>query len=219
MAAFGCGATDDVVIRVDGNPISRATVDHWLEIQEIISGDLPPRPLAPAESAPNRLKYRACVSYLKKTEAIAGGNEVRTVVSLQHECRERGEAARRQVLAILITYQWLLGESKERHITVSSQDVAEQVAKFRHSFPNQAAFSDYLKHQGKDVADQALILEIDLLQSNLKQAIIEQDGVAEAQRVLQKLPEKWAAKTSCAAGYVVPNCKQYKGSDAPEITT
>ena len=39
---------------------------------------------------------------------------------------------------------------------------------------------------------------------------------AEFARKGEGFPKKWIAKTSCSPGYVVPNCKEYKGPLPPD---
>lgn len=203
------------MIRVDGSTISSATVEHWTAIQATING------LLPAGQPPAKLdppRYTACVEHLRGGEA-ALGQGAQTVTSLRRECKQRVEGARQHVLAILLTYQWLSGESRALHASVSNREVSKQMESYRRSFPSQAAFRSQLKVQGKDVSDELLILKIDLLRSRLEQAVAGRAGEAAARRFLQELPQRWTPRTSCAAGFVVPGCKQYRGPAVPEITT
>jgi hypothetical protein len=220
LAACGRGASGDAVIRVGRNSISRATVDHWTVIQSTIDGEPSPRRPVPRGLVPDPPRYAACIGYLRASETTATkGGETPPAELLRSQCKQRYEDARNHVLAILITYQWLIGEGKEQGVAVSDDEVAKQMTEFRQGFHGEAAFRDFLRANGKSIADESLILKIDVLLSALKQRIVGRYGATAAGRFFQVFPKRWAAKTSCAAGYVVPNCKQYKGSDYPKITT
>jgi hypothetical protein len=34
---------------------------------------------------------------------------------------------------------------------------------------------------------------------------------------VEAFPRRWAARTTCSPGYVVPNCREYRGPDTPRI--
>jgi hypothetical protein len=77
---------------------------------------------------------------------------------------------------------------------------------------------NFLREEGKTVSDQRLIIELILLGGKVKRALIAHHGVKTGERVYREIPWVRRRKTNCAAGYVVPNCRQYRGPMQPEIT-
>jgi hypothetical protein len=128
--------------------------------------------------------------------------------------------AREHVIEILITYRLLIGESRSRHVPVSSREIADGLDEFENGFRSRAAFEGFLREQGKSVDDQRLVIEIELLLGRLEHTLIAQHGVQLGERIFHTLlPREWRGRTSCDPGYIVPNCRQYKGHLQPQITT
>lgn len=56
------------------------------------------------------------------------------------------------------------------------------------------------------------------VQNSIKQRLAAEQRRPILTELVKTWRNKWIAKTSCRTGYVVPNCKQYKGPAAPEAT-
>jgi hypothetical protein len=90
--------------------------------------------------------------------------------------------------------------------------------------PTPKALQKYLSITGESLADLRLIAEKDLFDSKLlelDESEFKQRGLTSPHQHEQalikaatELTQKWSARTSCLAGYVISDCKQYKGTRA-----
>lgn len=208
-------------MRVDGRAISRASVEHWIPIEAVISRLVSPKQPVPKGFVPDPPHYAACIGYLKgigRREADPGSTG--SIMLIRRQCRQRYENVRRHVLEILITFQWLLGESGEQHVALSPGELERAAAQFRSAnFQDEAGFQRYLKYSGESLADELLVERMDPLATKLQQVLVARDGATTAGRIFTTFPKRWAARTSCSPGYVVPDCRQYKGPLQPEAAT
>jgi len=221
LGACGGGSSSDVVIRVAGKPISKATVDHWLKVEAVISNELIPRRPPPKGLVPDPPAYTDCIAY-QRTHGLAlpKGSAAQVTAALKGQCRKRYESVRQHVLQLLVTFQWLIGEGARHGVKVSAGEVRQALARFRReNFTSDAAFEHYFTYTGETPADQSLVLKIDLLVAKLQHRITAQGGAAALAKFSKELTSRWVARTSCRRGYVVPDCKQYNGPLPPEAAT
>jgi hypothetical protein len=54
------------------------------------------------------------------------------------------------------------------------------------------------------------------LAKKLEYKIIGQIGIPRASKFYHEFPKRWAAQTNCSPEYIIPECKQYKGTQEPE---
>jgi hypothetical protein len=138
--------------------------------------------------------------------------------ALRSSCQKRYEAVRTHMITILISFQWMAAETKAHGITVSEAEVEREFERFRSEvYGTPAQFERYLKYTGETRADVLLISRINLVSTKLRNKLIKTEGIPGASKFYHELPIRWAAKTSCQSGFIVPDCKQYKGSRAPEV--
>jgi hypothetical protein len=90
-------------------------------------------------------------------------------------------------------------------------------------FASLSDFKKYLAATGETMSDQLFRSEIKLPSEEIDQRFLAKKGASELQRqralmrFFQEFPRRWAAKTTCQPGYVVPNCREYTGALAPQI--
>ncbi len=127
-----------------------------------------------------------------------------------------------QALGFLITSQWVLGEAAARHIEVSEAEVKQRYAQLVHeSFPKAGSLKKYLAKSGETEADLLARIKVELLASKVAAKVT--SGKSSSQRTAllsafeKGFHEHWKAYTDCKAGYVMEDCKQYKGK--PEDLT
>lgn len=219
-AACGGGMPPAVIVQVGGHSISKATLDHWVPIEAVIDHESIPQRPVPTGTVPDPPNYIACVAYLESiAPKVSGGGSKPTRVQLTGRCRQRYKDVRQHMLQILITYQWLIAESKALGIRVSEREVKHQFARFKNEeFGSEAVFEKFLRYTGESLGDELLIGRMDILSTKLRQKILTTRGIAGGSTFLHEFAKKWAAKTSCRRGYIVPDCKQYHGRLAPEAT-
>jgi hypothetical protein len=217
IGATGCGggASGDAVVQVGHNSISKATVEHWVKVEGVVSQKLIPRSPIPAGLVPDPPAYSACIHYLQQNSPTPAKHGS---AGLKRECRQRYQNTRRHVLAILITFQWLMGEGAKRGVSVSMGEARAALNRFkRENHLSNMAFQRYLDYTGQSLADVLLVVKIDALVTKLQQTIAAKLGAAGAAKFFNEFPKRWVGQTSCQAGYVMPDCKQYHGPLPPEV--
>jgi hypothetical protein len=208
-------AGDSIVARIDGNSITKATLDHWTDVEAVLAYEAEPKKPVPTGVIPDPPSYAKCIAYSKTTLALGGARLPQSRAQLKRQCEARRRTLQRHVLDILITYYWLLGEGTENGVKATAAEIGRVKDQI---FPTAASFHRYLTLTGERPADERLIIEKDLLDTELLQlaeAKSKPKGEHEHERVVveaaRAFTNKWKARTSCSAGYVVTECKQYQG--------
>ncbi len=127
-----------------------------------------------------------------------------------------------QALGFLITSEWVLGEAAARHISVSEAEVKQRYAQLVHqSFPKAGSLKKYLAKSGETEADLLARIKVELLASKIGAKVTAGKSAAQHSALLSAFEKgfhtHWKAYTDCKQGYVMEDCKQYKGK--PENLT
>jgi hypothetical protein len=208
-----------VIVRVGSRVITKASFDHWLPVIATVDYEL--RPLAPVPDwvVPDPPTYARCIAHLKTTAPTTGGT-----AALKTQCQQKSQMLRQQVLGFLITGEWLISEGEAKHLHVTGRQVRQRFAMAKKTqFPRQGDFAKYLAATGETVSDQLFRSELKLPAEKMEQQILAetQGGWLHRHRVLaqvmREFPRRWAAKTSCQPGYVIADCREYRGPLEPEI--
>jgi phosphatidylethanolamine-binding protein (PEBP) family uncharacterized protein len=122
-----------------------------------------------------------------------------------------------QALGFLITSEWVLGEAAARHITISEAEVKQRYAQLVHqSFPKAGSLKAYLSKSGETEADLLARIKVELLASRIAAKITAGKGSSSRTALLTAFETNfhahWKRLTDCHAGYVMEDCKQYKGN-------
>lgn len=217
----GASRTATAVATVGRTPITRGELDHWIAVLARREYEAVPKGPVPSGVVPDPPRYTACMAYLRARPAtVGGGSTSLTTKQLVAQCRDQYTALRELALGSLITGDWLIGEGDERGFKVTATEVSQRVAEVTgREFTNRAAFERYLSYTGETLADERLRSRIKLFSAKIEAQLLK-GGAQAQQRAYAKfnaeLPLKWAKRTTCLPGYVVPNCKEYRGSAKPE---
>ncbi len=127
-----------------------------------------------------------------------------------------------QALGFLITSEWVLGEAAARHLAVSEAEVKRRFAQLVHqSFPKAGSLRAYLAKSGESEADLLARIKVELLASRIAAKITAGRSASQRSALLagfeKNFQAHWRSLTTCNAGYVMEDCKQYKGK--PENLT
>ncbi len=127
-----------------------------------------------------------------------------------------------QALGFLITSEWVLGEAAARHIAISDAEVKQRFAQLVHqSFPKAGSLEAYLSKSGETEADLLARIKVELLASRIASKVTAGKGSSGRRALLTAFETNfhahWKRLTDCRAGYVMEDCKQYKGK--PEDLT
>jgi phosphatidylethanolamine-binding protein (PEBP) family uncharacterized protein len=127
-----------------------------------------------------------------------------------------------QALGFLITSEWVLGEAAARHITISDAEVKRHYAQLVHqSFPKAGELKKYLAKSGETEVDLLARIKVELLASRIAAKVTAGKSAKERSALLTSFENNfhahWKRLTTCNPGYVMEDCKQYKGK--PEDLT
>jgi hypothetical protein len=214
----GCGGSGglprEVAVQVGSNAISTATVARWVPIETyLLDSDIPKTP-PPKGLIPDPPRYADCIAYEREQPAEKRHPSKPTEAQLKDKCVQRWHYLRRHTLNNLILNEWLLGEAAERGIKVSSTEAREAMeTNVHHLFPHPNEFHRYLSSTGLTEADELKRMKTGLIANKVYKTVILAGKTPQLEYTA--FIKKWVAKTNCAAGYVIPDCKQYKGSLPP----
>jgi hypothetical protein len=201
-----------VAVRVGGYTVSKAAVAHWTPIEAIISLELIPKGPIAAGMVPDPPSYANCIGFQRTLAASTpGATRTPSPRQLRQECEKRYDSVRTHVLNILINYGWLIEEAARHNIKLSDAEVKKRFQENIHiEFSNDAAFQQYLTRTGLTETDELLRFRGAMLSGLIYDKVFKHRPQAYPEYLL-----RWAAKTSCAPGYITQNCKEYKGPLTP----
>jgi foldase protein PrsA len=173
LSACG-GIPGDAVVQVGGNPISKATYEHWLGVAASASATAPgEKPVVP--EPPN---FTACIAHLETTAPKpAKGQPKPTTAQLKSQCEQQYKSLQQEVLSFLISSQWVLGEAESLGVNVSDKEVKKQFEKIKDAqFPKAGEFEKFLASSGQSVSDLLLRVKLNLLSSKIQKKISKEKG-------------------------------------------
>jgi phosphatidylethanolamine-binding protein (PEBP) family uncharacterized protein len=155
----------DAVAYVAGVPISKASYEHWLTVENKLGGS--------------------------------------------------GNAGHR-ALGFLLTSEWVLGEAKARGVSVSDAEVKRRFTQLAHqSFPKAGSLQKYFSTSGETEADLLARIKVELLAAKVAAQVTAGKSASQRSEILTAFETNfhthWKALTNCKPGYVMEDCKQYKG--------
>jgi foldase protein PrsA len=179
LAVSACGGVPgNAVATVDGEPIEKASFDHWMNVLAKSSGQA-------GAAVPKPPAYTACIAQLRKTSPKpAKGQPKVTDATLKSQCKQQYTALRDQALQLLTSTQWLEAEADEMDIKVSDADVKKKVDEFKKSpqFAQKGAFEKFLKQAGATNEDIALQARAELLTQKITDKVTKgKDKVSNAE--------------------------------------
>ncbi|HEY2142006.1 MAG TPA: hypothetical protein VGG98_08100 [Solirubrobacteraceae bacterium] len=218
LAACG-GASGDVVAHIGPRSITKDDVNHWMST--LAGGDfyeISGRHTVPAGLVSEPPNYGACVSNLEAAAANASTRLAKTAAAqLLSKCRQLYQALKLQAVGYLVEAWWLIGLDGEEGVKATDGEVRQLFNKTEaEQFPKEGELQQYLARNRRSLADEMFVVKLDLLQQKTQKKI-----TTGGKQMLAKFTEagqRWTAKTSCRAGYVVQHCKQYTGTPASSTT-
>jgi Raf kinase inhibitor-like YbhB/YbcL family protein len=127
-------------------------------------------------------------------------------------------ALEHQVLGFLITSQWVLAEADHLGIGASEAEVRQRLHQVTgKQFPKAAQLKRYLASIGETEADLLMRVKGELLQAKISQHVTSGKTASTEPHLLlsdfqKSFEARWRARTSCDPGYVMEDCKEYKGA-------
>jgi foldase protein PrsA len=173
IAACGSsGIPSDAVVQVNGQPISKTTLTHWLGIAASASA-ASAASQATKPAVPEPPAYTACIAHLQAIEPKpTKGQKAKTPAALKTECEQQYKELTQQVLGYLISLDWVFGAAKEHGVHLSDSEVVKHFnALKKESFKTEAAFQSFLAKTGETVSDLLLRVKYSMISTKLQEAI------------------------------------------------
>jgi hypothetical protein len=212
-----------VIAYVAGTPIRDGTLRHWTEVEAVLIYEVFPKQPVPLGVVPDPPRFTRCVSYLEDVAERASTGAHNTPQQFKAACEARYSYLQRHILQILITYRWLEREAATRHLTLTSAELTTAFNAFvRKTFKGRQQFTDFLRYTKLTEAEERLRVEANQLVERL-QHLVEKlaHGNRESKELafgsyLKSMARRWAAKTSCAKPFLIADCRNFGGAEAPE---
>jgi foldase protein PrsA len=219
-ALSACGSSsNEAVVQVAGaTPITKGLIAHWIPIEAVLSYNVTPIKDVPAGVIPDPPQYTKCMAFLKANPIPAESAEgPPTPAKLKARCQSKERKLREKVLRYMIAYRWEKGELAQRGLSLSSSELNKALRFFETYDFTPGEFHAYLAHSKETREDLRIITEINVMGTKLQERALFKKGFSpERERhELADMVRRWAAKTTCKAGYVVAGCKQYHGPETP----
>jgi foldase protein PrsA len=183
-ACGGGGIPGNAVVQVGGNPITKATYEHWLTVAAASSSAAAPGQTAPKPVVPDPPNYTACIAHLEATAPKpAKGQSKPTSAQLKSQCEQQYKSLQQEVLGFLISSAWVLGEAESKGVHVNDAEVKKQFEQIKsQQFPKPEEFKKFLASSGQSVSDLLLRVKLNLLSSKIQQKVSKEKGtVTQAQ--------------------------------------
>ena len=221
ISACGDATRQITVARVGSDAITLSNLERWTAIEAALAYAVEPTDPPPSGVVPDPPEYVKCIAYLRTVTKPERGQPKPTALQLKRLCAEKRERLRRHILDILLIHDWLKGEAAERGVKLTNAEIETVLHRIA---PTSAALHRYLSITGERLADERLIIERDLFDTKLQQLMetqMKREGLMLASRdqrnralvkVATAFTNKWAARTYCHAGYLVSECRQYRGT-------
>ena len=176
----------------------------------------------PGPQVPVPPSYISCIAEQRAHPSPAVANQKSpTDRQLKAFCEFEYQRFKLKALYLLIGHQWITGEAKELHVHVREGELHRQLTTFERAVaPSKAGFERVLRFWRANRADVLLSLEDEQLIQTIE-AKITAGARSEAQRQAalasfgRAYKRRWLARTSCARGYLVPICRNFKPPKEP----
>jgi foldase protein PrsA len=175
LGLSACGSSGSIpgnaVAKVDETPITTAAFKHWISVAAVAtsSGALNQvKPVAPEPPA-----YTACIARLKgvaevelKAKAL---KTLPTEAKLKSSCETQYKSFTQEVMAFLLSSQWVLGEAQSLGVKLSDAEVEKQFLKIKTAqFPKAAEFEKFIANSGQTVSDLLFRVKLNMLSSKIQ---------------------------------------------------
>jgi foldase protein PrsA len=195
LTACGSGGIPgNAVVSVNGTPITTATFNHWMAVAASSSAasSAASGQTAPKAIVPDPPTYKNCIAHLEATAPKpAKGQPKPTAATLKTQCEQQYTALKQQVLAYLISANWVIKEAAERGVKVSDAEVKKQFNQIKaQQFPKEADFQKFLASTGYTVSDLLLRVKLNSLSSKIQQKVSKEAGKKPSQKEINAYYEQ-----------------------------
>jgi len=180
LAACGGGVPGDSVASVNGTPITNTAFKHWMAIAA--TSQTP----GVKTVVPDPPDYTRCIATIREAEVKelkATKGTLASPATMKKRCETQYKSLQQEVLAFLLSSQWVIGEGNALGVKLSDAEVKKQFEKVKaQQFPQAATFEKFLALSGQSLSDLLLRVKLNMLSTKIQQKIAQQKGkVTEAQ--------------------------------------
>jgi foldase protein PrsA len=127
---------------------------------------------------------------------------------------------RDQVMQLLVSFEWIKGETAMRQVTVSEKAVRRSFTQQkRQSFPKESDYQKFLRHTHQTDADVLERVRLNLLADRLRDKVQARAKTAKGKQLLldrfvAEFMDRWKTVTVCGQGYESTDCGRTVPIDA-----
>jgi hypothetical protein len=189
--------------------------NHWIAIGEAtVNIPIPGRPVPkPINYEPPA--FAACIANLRAHPPLPPPTTQQTTAQLKAICKKTYEGIQSRILKFVIAGYWLRNEATEQGVSVSDAEVRTVFEKEKRAhYPTAASFRQLQEASRQTAPDLMFAVETQMLSAKLLRRFTKSQPRGQSEQATiavfnTSIRRKWAARTNCAPGYVVRDCRQY----------
>ncbi len=174
VAIAGCGneVPTNSVAKVEDEVVKKSEFEHWMRAAS--AGQQPPG--ATAAAMPDPPNFEKCVAARQK-EPVPKGSPKPDAADLKQQCKEQYDALKGQVMAFLVSANWIRLEAEERGIDASPEKIRRQFEQQKkQAFPDEKSYQEFLKSSGRTEQDLLFQVELDYLSNEIRKKVVAGKG-------------------------------------------
>lgn len=162
------GVPSNAVATVDGDPITKADYDRWLQINARQSASA----TGGAAVIPDAPNYTRCIAALREQASRARGQRAPSESQLRSQCRTLDTQLSQQTMALLIQSDWIQREADDLGVEVTDAEIARALRETRRqSFPTDRDYERFLRESGMTERDILFRLRVQELSTKITEQI------------------------------------------------
>ncbi len=190
-------------------------LNHWM--LEVIGEDYY---IASTHRAPKGLvseppNYTACVAALEAIAPFPGKGQPKkpTLSQLGTKCQKLYQAVKQQALSLLVSSYESIEFDAAHGIRVTDKEIKQHLERVKaERFPKEGELQQYLANRSRTLSDELFLMKINLLTQKISQKV-----TIGREQFIKLAEEAKTFRASCRTGYVVENCRQYKGPEKSSV--
>jgi hypothetical protein len=220
----GCGATSDSITHIEGSSqrFSKPMLDHWM--RAVVANDFRTSigTKAPRGLVSEPADYAECAEAAKKVVPRTYTGKLKlTDAEISRKCHELYRAIKAQAMGYVLSVQWVILQARQQGLHLSAAELHREFLRFRkEAFGSPARYLKYLHERGMVLSDTLYQLRRNVFVTWLLPKFKERvkragGGLKTYARLAFARYHGLIAKTSCKAGYVMEDCKEYRAPATP----
>jgi hypothetical protein len=222
VGCSGTSASQDTVATVGNLRITQQALSHWMSVVVGVDYFEHVGKKAPIGLASDPPAYGRCAMAVETIVPKLPSGQRLDHKQLVARCRQLHEAILQEAMTQLILFDASEGEASALGIKVTSSDVTRMLARVKaESFREKSQFQEHLVDNDMTISDERMMLKQDLINAKMIARFRSAHPGGHWQlaygKFLEAYVKQWTQRTTCKAGYVVPQCKQYIPSKAKNL--